>query len=197
MFGSKMIKTLHTSRYMDLWEKNQGKTIFRISFDGTLQRSWVHPSGNVCSAQPAWPVDALFTVRKFRKTDRNPKNKRVALSHISDICIVCENTRAQSAVGKRFIFCDPFTCKKKSTVWNPFIGKRNSETMRSNPVHLQFTVISQSRFLEAPPPEKQADSPCLLSPRLSGCKTAWESFFKWTYFYLKPQVGLFIYLSVS
>lgn len=58
---------------------------------------------NVCSAQPAWIVDALFTVQKFRKIDLNPRNKRVALSHC-DICIMCENTHAQSAAQKKIYF---------------------------------------------------------------------------------------------
>lgn len=109
---------------------------------------------DVCSAQPPWLVDALFTARKFRKIDLNPKIKRVVLSHC-DICVMCENTDVSSP-KKRFIFCD----------------KRNSETMWSNPAHLtiEFTIISSSWFFEVPPLEKQADSPCLLSPRLlSGC----------------------------
>ncbi len=45
----------------------------------------------------------LFTVRKFRKINRDPKNKRVALSQ-RDFRILCENTHAQSAVLKIFFF---------------------------------------------------------------------------------------------
>ncbi len=52
----------------------------------------------------------LLTVQKFGKIKLDPKNKRVAFSQ-SDIHVLCEDTCAQSAVGKILLTCKLITQK--------------------------------------------------------------------------------------
>ncbi len=59
-----------------------------------------------------WQI-CLFTVRMFGKIDPNPKSKKFAFSQ-HDICILCENTRAQSTVQKIFLLCELFTHTKQT-----------------------------------------------------------------------------------
>ncbi len=56
----------------------------------------------------------LFTVRMFRKIDPNPKSKKFAFSQ-RDICILCENTHAQSTVQKIFLCVNYSHTQNKQT----------------------------------------------------------------------------------
>lgn len=102
----------------------------------------VRDDWDVCSAQPLGLGDAFVcSVRVWKNRPTSEKIRFAFLQH--DICFLCENIHAQSAVQKVLLLCKLFTHKKTHIrdikAWR---NLERGETLDRFSVHMEIIIIT-------------------------------------------------------